>query len=226
MTRHPPRLLVVPVLAVITVGAASSCGTPRTGSGGSQRAAVQQRAIAVPATLGQSIAQVGHGRQAYFSSCAPSACPVVTPKTLAVDPPHAAAPEPRADASPGPNAGTARSLIQGETLKIAAALAPAAPDPWPTVRPKAMTEPVLTEVVATFPFGSAVLPAAARAAIDVAATADVIQRIDIRSRTDNVGRAAANEELARQRAEAVVQYLLARHPQLASAKVNVDARGN
>ena len=67
--------------------------------------------------------------------------------------------------------------------------------------------------------------ASARASIDAAATGNGIRRIDIRGRTDNVGPAAANDLLARQRAAAVAQYLRARHPHLASAEVKVDGRG-
>jgi outer membrane protein OmpA-like peptidoglycan-associated protein len=83
----------------------------------------------------------------------------------------------------------------------------------------------VSEVVVSFPFGSAVLTAAARASIDAAATGDGIRRIDVRGRTDNVGPAAANDLLARQRAAAVAQYLRARHPHLAGAEVKVDGRG-
>ncbi|HPM67227.1 MAG TPA: OmpA family protein, partial [Piscinibacter sp.] len=91
--------------------------------------------------------------------------------------------------------------------------------------PEDAGEPLVSEVVVSFPFGSAMLTASARASIDAAATGDGIQRIDIRGRTDNVGPAAANELLARQRASAVAQYLRARHPHLAGAEVKLGGRG-
>jgi outer membrane protein OmpA-like peptidoglycan-associated protein len=225
MTRHPLRLLAVPVLAVMSVGAASSCSTPRAGSDSSRPAAIQQPAIVARTAVGLSIAQLDHGRDAQFAMCTPPACPVVTPKTLAVDPLHAAAAESRAHAIPGPDAAVAQSLSPGETLVIAAAQAPLAPARRPAVRPEDTAEPLVTEVVVSFAFGSAALTAAARASIDAAAAGDGIRRIDIRGRTDNVGPAAVNDHLARQRAAAVAQYLRARHPHLAGAEVNVDARG-
>lgn len=219
MTRHPLRLLVVPVLAVSAVGAASSCSTPRTGSDSSSPAAVQRPAISARAAAGLSIVQLDHGRDAQFATCAPPACPVVTPKTLPVDPQLGATAEARADTIPGPDAAVAQSLSPGETLEIAA------PAPRPAIRPEDAAERLVSEVVVTFPFGSAVLTTAARASIDVAATGDGIRRIDIRGRTDNVGPAAANDLLARQRAAAVAQYLRTRHPRLAGAEVKVDGRG-
>ena len=98
MTRRALRLLAVPVLAVTAVGAASSCSAPRTGA-----SLHGQRPLSRPplrrAAAGLSIAQLDHGRQARFATCAPPACPVVTPKTLAVDPPRAAAAEARADST-------------------------------------------------------------------------------------------------------------------------------
>lgn len=225
MTRHPLRLLVVPVLAVLAVGTASSCSTPRAGSDSSRPAAVQQPAISARAAAVLGIAQLEHGRDAQFATCAPPACAAVTPKTLAVDTGHAAAAESRADTIPGPDAAVAHSLSPGETLVIAAAQAPLAPAQRPAIRSKDSAERLVSEVVVTFPFGSAVLTAAARALIDAAAAGDGIRRIDIRGRTDNVGPAVANDLLARQRAAAVAQYLRARHPQLASAEMNVDGRG-
>lgn len=225
MTRHPLRLLAVPVLAVTTVGAASSCSTPRTGALPSQPAADQHPATSARFAAGLSIAQLDYGRQARFSTCAPPACPVVTPKTLAVDPPRSAAAELGADSSPGPDAVIARSLSPGETLMIAGPQAPLPPAQRTAIRFEGAAEPLVTEVVVSFPFGSAVLTAAARASIDAAAKGYGIRRIDIRGRTDNVGPAAANDLLARQRAGAVAQYLRARHPHLAGAEVKVDGRG-
>lgn len=108
---------------------------------------------------------------------------------------------------------------------IAVPQAPLPPSQRPAIRPEDAAEPLVSEVDVTFPFGSAVLTAAARASIDVAASGDDIRRIDIRGRTDNVGPAAANDLLARQRAAAVAQYLRARHPHLAGAEVKVDGRG-
>jgi len=124
MTRHPLRLLAMPVLAVTAVGAASSCSAPRTGALHSQPEAAQPPATSARAAAGLSIAQLDHGREARFSTCAPPACPVVTPKTLAVDPPRAAAAEARADSTPGSDAVIAQSLSPGETLVIAGPQAP------------------------------------------------------------------------------------------------------
>lgn len=225
MTRHPLRLLTVPLLAATAVGAASSCSTPRAGSDSSRPAAAQQPAISARAAAGMSIAQLDHDREARFATCAPPACPVVTPKTLAVDPPRAAAAEPLADAIPGSDAAIAQSLSPGETLVITAAQSPLAPARRPAIRSEDTAEPLVTQVVVTFSFGSAALTAAARTSIDAAAAGDGIRHIDIRGRTDNVGPAAANDHLARQRAAAVAQYLRAGHPHLAGAVVNVDGRG-
>ena len=212
MTRHPLRLLAVPVLAVTAVGAASSCSAPRTGALPSRPEAAQQPATSARAAAGLSIAQLDHGRQARFATCTPPACPVVTPKTLAVDP-------------PGSDAVIAQSLSPGETLVIAGPQAPLPPAQRTAIGPEDAGEPLVSEVVVSFPFGSAMLTAAARASIDAAATGDGIRRIDIRGRTDNVGPPAANDLLARQRAAAVAQYLRARHPHLAGAEVKVDGRG-
>jgi outer membrane protein OmpA-like peptidoglycan-associated protein len=225
MTRRALRLLAVPVLAVMAVGAASSCSAPRTGAIPSRPEAAQQPATSARAAAGLSIAQLDHGRQARFVTCAPPACPVVTPKTLAVDPPRAAAAEARADSTAGSHAVIAQSLSPGETLVIAGPQAPLPPAQRNAIRPQDTGEPLVSDVVVSFPFGSAVLTAASRALIDAAATGDGIRRIDIRGRTDNVGPAAANDRLARQRAAAVAQYLRARHPHLADAELNVDGRG-
>lgn len=224
MTRHPLRLLAVPVLAVTTVGAASSCSAPRIGALHSQPEAARQPATSARAAAGLSIAQLDHGREARFATCAPPACPVVTPKTLAVDPPRAAA-EARADFTPGSDAVIAQSLSPGETLVISGPQAPLPPAQRTAIGPEHEAELLVSKVVVSFPFGSAVLTAAARASIDAAASGDGIRRIGIQGRTDNVGPAAANDLLARQRAAAVAQYLRARHPHLAGAEVKVDGRG-
>jgi outer membrane protein OmpA-like peptidoglycan-associated protein len=226
MTLHLNRLLVALVLAATAVGAASSCSMPRAGAEGCRPAGPvtpQKPAVVERAAARQSIAQLDHGRQAHFATCAPPDCPAVTPKTLAVDPPAGAAP--RVDAGSAPDPASVNSLSHGESFVVTAAQAPMAPTERPAIGSAATSEPVVTEVVVTFAFGSAVLTAAARAAIDTAAAADGIRRIDIRGRTDNVGPAAANDALARQRAGAVAQYLRARHPHLATAAVNIDARG-
>lgn len=225
MTRRALRLLAVPVLAVTAIGAASSCSAPRTGAIPSRPEAAQQPATSTRAAAGLSIAQLDHGRQARFATCAPPACPVVTPKTLAVDPARAAAAEARADSTPGSDAVIAQSLSPGETLVIAGPQAPLPPAHRTAIGPKDVGEPLVSEIAVGFAFGSAVLTAAARASIDAAATGDGIRRIDVRGRTDNVGPPAANDLLARQRAAAVAQYLRARHPHLADAELNVDARG-
>ena len=108
---------------------------------------------------------------------------------------------------------------------IAGPQAPLPPAQRTAIGPEDAGEPLVSEVVVSFPFGSAALTAAARASIDAAASGDGIRRIDIRGRTDNVGPPAANDLLARQRAAAVAQYLRARHPHLAGAEVKVDGRG-
>lgn len=225
MTRRALRLLAVPVLAVTAVGAASSCSAPRTGALHSQPEAARQPATSARAAAGLSIAQLDHGREARFATCAPPACPVVTPKTLAVDPPREAEAEGRADSTPGSDVVIAQSLSPGETLPMAGGQAPLPPAQRTEIGLVNAAELLVSEVVVTFPFGSATLTAAARASIDAAATGDGIRRIDIRGRTDNVGPAGANDLLARQRASAVAQYLRARHPHLAGADVKVDGRG-
>lgn len=226
MTLQLHRLLAVLTLAATAVGTASSCSTPLTRSDDSQPAdlvTAQQSAVAEQASAGRSIAQLDHGRLAHFATCTAPACPFVTPKTLAVDPPAAAAP--RADTGSVSDPAPGSSLSPGEMFVATAAQAPAAPTGRPATRSAATPGPVMTEVVVSFPFGSAALTAAARTAIDVAAAADDIRRIDIRGRTDNVGPALANDALARQRAAAVAQHLRMHHPHLASTEVNVDARG-
>jgi outer membrane protein OmpA-like peptidoglycan-associated protein len=110
-------------------------------------------------------------------------------------------------------------------LVIAGPEAPLPPAQRTAIGPEHAAELLVSEVVVSFPFGSAMLTAAARASIDAAASGDGIRRIDIQGRTDNVGPAAANGLLARQRAAAVAQYLQARHPHLAGAEVKVDGRG-
>ena len=225
MTRRALRLLAVPVLAVTAVGAASSCSAPRTGAIPSRPEAAQQPATSARTAAGLSIAQLDYGRQAQFSTCAPPVCPVVTPKTLAVDPAREATAEARADSASGSDAVIAQSLSPGETLMIAGPQAPLPPAQRTAIGPEHAAELLVSVVVVTFPFGSAMLTAAARASIDAAASGDGIRRIDIRGRTDNVGPPAANDLLARQRAAAVAQYLRARHPHLAGAEVKVDGRG-
>lgn len=225
MTRRALQLLAVPLLAVTAVGAASSCSTPRTGVLPSRPEVAQPPASSARAAAGLAIAQLDHGRQARFATCAPPACPVVTPKTLAGDPPRAAATEARADSTPGSDAVIAQSLSPGETLVIAGPQAPLPPAQRTAIAPEDAGDPLVFEIVVSFPFGSAMLTAAARAAIDGAATSDGIRRIEIRGRTDNVGPPAANDLLARQRAAAVAQYLRARHPHLAGAAVDVKGRG-
>lgn len=108
---------------------------------------------------------------------------------------------------------------------IAGPQSPLPPAQRTAIGPEVAGEPLVSEIVVSFPFGSAMLTAAARASIDAAASGDGIRRIDIRGRTDNVGPAAANGLLARQRAGAVAQYLRAHHPNLAGAEVKVDGRG-
>jgi len=108
---------------------------------------------------------------------------------------------------------------------IAGQQAPLPPAHRTAIGPEDAGEPLVSEIVVSFSFGSAVLTAAARASIDAAASGDGIRRVDVRGRTDNVGPPAANDLLARQRAAAVAQYLRARHPHLAGAEVKVGGRG-
>jgi|WetSurMetagenome_2_1015567.scaffolds.fasta_scaffold34641_1 outer membrane protein OmpA-like peptidoglycan-associated protein len=225
LTAHRP--LAVLVLAASAAGAASSCSTPGAGADGSRPsgyAASQTSAQGERSTALTSIAQIDHGRRAQFAVCTPPGCPVITPKTLAVDSPAAAAPS--ADTVAASDPAPVTSLGPGESFVFStAASRTAAPTGRPATGPAAAIEPLVNEVVVTFAFASATLTAAARAAIDIAAAAQGIRRIDIRGRTDNVGPAAANRALARQRAQGVVQYLRARHPHLATAALSVDARG-
>ncbi len=209
MTRRALRLLAAPVLAVTAIGAASSCSAPRTGALPSRPEAAQPPPTSARAAAGLSIAQLDHGRQARFATCAPPACPAVTPKTLAVDPARAATAEARADPTPRSDAVIAQSLSPGETLVIAGPQAKLPTAHRTAIGPEDAGEPLVSEIAVGFPFGSAVLTAAARALIDAAATGDGIRRVDIRGRTDNVGPTAANDLLARRRAAAVAQYLRA-----------------
>lgn len=221
------RVVAVVMLAASAVGAASSCSTPDGGRGSLPSASdstAHTPAFAARSGPRPSIAQLDHGSQAGFSTCTPPACPSVTPKTLATGEPHERVPrsanpalDPDASTSPG------GSLVRAPG-PVSMAM-PSPPGPPIVANPMPPATLASVAVVVTFAFGSAALTPAARAAIDAAAEVDGIRRIDIRGRTDNVGPAAANDALARQRAAAVARYLRTRHPRLAAADVSVDAQG-
>lgn len=169
------------------------------------------------------LAQRGHGRDAAFELCAGHACPQRTPKTLqpsAGSAPLSAMPAPSSasDATTKPPRGSETGVAQA----MPASGELAAPRPLQTPTPDS---PVVEQLSVHFPFASARLDAAARAALrDAAPRLRLAQEISLSGRTDSTGPAAANEWLAEARAQAVLRELLALAPGVAP-RVRVEAQG-
>jgi len=160
------------------------------------------------------IAQSGFGRDARFALCQPPACPRPSAKSLPAPASTAVAVEP--------------SPSRTHRAQDAAALAPTGSYRSPPVSASEVIEDSSPlKVVVHFGFGRSDLDAAGRDALDLAATQPMpVRRVLIAGRTDSIGPAAANQALARARAEAVQRYLLARHSRLlAAAEVRVQSQG-
>jgi outer membrane protein OmpA-like peptidoglycan-associated protein len=213
MKRGGIRLVGGLSVAALSTAFASSCSSPpRT------TASAQLGAYAVPSTHPTGrIAQMEFGRRAAFAQCVSPACPAVTPKTLAMEPP--AGPATLSSSNPG------SSLAAGEvfvtTGSPSSPAAPAARAPISASSPAQSTR----QVVVHFGFGDASLATAARAQIDeVAKSLPSASRIAISGRTDSVGSPQNNQALAVARANAVRDHLRTRYPHLAPA-VTLEAQG-
>lgn len=146
------------------------------------------------------LAQLDFGRQATFACCTPPACPIRTPKTLALE-------------TPAPSAKPTDASITTEPASPAVPSAPA---------PKKEVSRTLT---LRFDLGSAKLSPAARTQLNEAmADLKSTRRITIFGRTDNTGPLAFNDSLALARAMAVRDHLLKTHPRLTPA-LTVKAQG-
>lgn len=146
------------------------------------------------------LTQLDFGRQATFARCTPPACPIRTPKTLALE-------------TPDPSAKRTDASIPSEPSPSAAPSAPA---------PKKEVSRTLT---LRFGLGSAKLSPAARAELNEAmADLNSTHRITIFGRTDNTGPLAFNDSLALARALAVRDHLLKTYPTLTPA-LTIKAQG-
>lgn len=172
-------------------------------------------AVLEPARL----AQRGHGRNAAFEHCLGDTCPQRTPKTLLADPGPASTPA----AFPPPAAGaTASGLHQGSNERTVAVTLAREPSTPSTI---SQHTPVVQQLSVNFPFASARLDPAARAALREAAPGLAhAQEISLTGRTDSTGPVATNERLAQARAQAVLRELLNLAPDIAS-RVRVQAQG-
>ena len=208
MTIRPIRCLSTFGLPALISALTSSCSTaPAPGL---------HKPAVVPQAAGDThprIAQLGYSEHAHYAACRPSACPSVTPKTLALE-----SPAPAVALLPQPSEPTQRherGLIRiegkaGERASVA----------------DSATEWTASQVTVHFAFGSAALTPAARGQIDaaVAATPDD-RRVSISGRTDSLGPAAVNDALAFARANAVRDRLLNQRPQLSSS-TRLEAKGS
>ena len=144
------------------------------------------------------------------------ACPTPTPKTLAN----------------GAQALAAVSVGTVSSLAAAATTSPTLAEPMPltpTLRPAAETSapPAVapTTIMVTFASGSALLSTAARRELEaIVSEAQRSPTIDIRGRTDELGSAALNDALARNRALAVRDYLRTLHLSEATT-IRISAKG-
>ena len=165
-----------------------------------------------------AIAQVRADDATRFELCPVEACPRPTPKTL----------ERRTQASvPSPPlAEAALAVPASSSAAPTAQLASASAAPLPQVAetPPAVPAPSRTTVV-TFAAGTAVLTATATQALAaILPDARRARVIEIRGRTDELGSAAWNDVLARNRALAVRDYLRA-HDLPEATTVRLSAQG-
>lgn len=171
-------------------------------------------APAIAGTGAARIAQSGFGRDARFALCQPPACPRPSAKSLSAPASTPVAMEPSAS----------RTHRAQDALTLAPTVSLRSP---PVSASEVIEDPSPLKVVVHFGFGRSDLDAAGRDALDLAATQPLpVRRVLIAGRTDSIGPAAANQALARARAEAVQRYLLARHSRLlAAAEVRVQSQG-
>lgn len=213
MKRGGIRLVGGLSVAALSTALASSCSSPpRTPS-----ASAPLSAYAAPSTQQTGrIAQMEFGRRAAFARCVSPACPAVTPKTLAMEPP--AGPATLSSSNPG------SSLTAGEAFVTSGGAPSPLAAPVETLSSAAAAKST-RQVIVHYGFGDASLSATARTQIDeVAGSMPSANRIAISGRTDSVGSPQSNQALAAARANAVRDHLRARYPHLATA-VTLEAQG-
>jgi outer membrane protein OmpA-like peptidoglycan-associated protein len=192
------------------------------------------------------LAQLSFGRQASFALCAEPACPHVTPKTLATDAPAVqlqpqlaalgdaplASPVQVPSPSPAPVAETSLPAAVPPPSQLPLP-SPAAPSSLPSdhsgpalpVPADGSSDAAAPQVVVTFEFDSSTLtPQAMASLVESLRHARSAQSIRISGRTDAVGDALVNDNLARARAIAVRDYLVRLAPEL-SASIAIHAKG-
>lgn len=166
------------------------------------------------------LAQRGHGKGAAFELCRGDACPQRTTKTLS----EAQGPTSSPVAPPALTQGVTSAVPDRgseERIERSAPSSSLATSPTP-----ALEAPVLQQLTLHFPFASARLDTPARAALrEAAPRLAQAQEITLNGRTDSTGPAAANDWLARSRAQAVLRELLMLAPGIAS-RVRVEAQGD
>lgn len=151
-----------------------------------------------------AIAQLRHGAHASFELCPIDACPKPTPKTLGSRNEVPATSMPLA-ATSSPPPPSARPLPP-------ALIARAAPGPLQPVQTPQASPTAIKTMAVTFASGSALLTVSAQRQLAVILPdARRSPVIEIRGRTDELGSAALNEVLARNRALAVRDYLRAQN---------------
>ena len=214
MKRGGKRLVGGLSVAALSTAFASSCSSPAR----TPTASAPLSAYAVPSPLPTGrIAQMEFGRRAAFAQCVLSACPAVTPKTLAMEPP--AGPATISSSNPG------SSLAAGEAFVTSGAAPPPLAAPVETLSSAATAAKSTRQVIVHFGFGDASLTATTRAQIDeVAGSLPSASRIVISGRTDSVGSPQSNHTLAVARANAVRDHLRTRYPHLAPA-MTLEAQG-
>jgi len=156
-------------------------------------------------------AQLNYGPHSAFERCGSDGCPRRTPKTLASATPAAQTLVPAA-VDPPP-----REEIES------------GPAPSPTIQPAPETRADDTlrthQLDVQFAFASAQLSAAARRSLQALAPELAHARqVGLHGRTDSVGPTAANTQLAKARADAVLRALSALAPGIASI-TTIDAQG-
>ena len=214
MKRGGIRLMGGLSVAALSTAFASSCSSPpRTPTAS---APLSTYAVPSPLPTGR-IAQMEFGRRATFAQCVSPACPAVTPKTLAMEPP--AGPATLSSSNPG------SSLAAREAFVTSGAAPSPLAAPVETLSSAATAAKSTRQVIVHFGFGDASLTATARAQIDeVAGSMPSANRIAISGRTDSVGAPQSNQTLAVTRANAVHDHLRASYPHLATA-VKLEAQG-
>jgi outer membrane protein OmpA-like peptidoglycan-associated protein len=214
MKRGSIRMLGGLSVAALSTAFASSCSSPpRTPLASTLPSAY---AVPSPSPTGR-IAQMEFGRRAAFAQCVSPACPAVTPKTLAMEPPDG--PATLSSGNPG------SSLAAGEAFVTSGGAPSHLAAPVETLSSSAAAAKSTRQVIVHFGFGDASLTATTRAQIDeVAGSMSSANRIAISGRTDSVGSPESNQTLAVARANAVRDHLRARYPHLATA-VTLEAQG-